>query len=284
MPIYALTNERVKSLLDQKAKKQVELNEMLQLSAKDLWNSDLDDLSAAWQDLLETDITEGKDDLDKTKKGRSSKFTKVSKKRASDAGDGEFMVKKPKAAKAGAAASKTTSFSAKVASPKGTKGMHTAAFTSVNKIGSTIAKKEDIKKVSSAISIADDDEFETLIKGIRTEAKPEIVDLLSPQTAVKPKKTFTIPGVRKPSALAAPKPRAVSKTKTIKRKVESDDEDSFAFMADDRSSVPAEAGGRRPARAAATKARAIVLTSDDVFDESEESEIDVDDDEDDDEE
>ena len=115
------------------------------------------------------------------------------------------------------------------------KEMHTAAFTSVNKTGSSsfaVPKKAQISKTTPIMSIDDDDEFESLIKGIRTDTKPETIDLLSPQTAMKPKKTFTIPGTKKNSALTAPKPRAASKPKAPKRKVESDDdEDSFAFMA-----------------------------------------------------
>jgi DNA topoisomerase-2 len=271
MAIYSLTTEKVHSLLDQKAKKEVELNKMLQLTAKDLWTLDLDELSAAWQGLLDTDNKENHEDLSKTKKGRSSKFTKVSKKRASDAADGgEYMERKPKVAKTSATSApkqaKITSFASTTttSAPKGTKGMHTAAFTSVN-TGSI--KTEDITKVKPVISIADDDEFESLIKGIRADDTPKTIDLVSPSTAVRPKKTFVVPGTRKTSALAVPKPRATSKSKALKRKIDSDDEDeSFAFMADDKP-VSTDGGGRRPARQAATKARAIVLTSDDVFDE-----------------
>lgn len=72
----------------------------------------------------------------------------------------------------------------------------------------------------------------------------------------------------------------MSKSKAPKRKVESEDEDdSFAFMADDKP-VLAATGERRPARAAASKARAIVLTSDDVYDElDDEADFDEDEDE-----
>lgn len=285
MAIWSLTQERVSKLLDQRAKKEVELNDFLKLTAKDLWNRDLNELSEAWQEVLSRDVLALQADKSQKKKGTTSKFAKVSRKRVSDVADGEYMDKKPKAAKTKANSSprqsKITSFTSK---PSVAKEMHTAAFTSVNKVGSTlnVAKKTEISKVTPVISIDDDDEFESLIKGIRTDDKPATIDLLSPQTAMKPKKTFTIPGTRKPSALTAPKPRAAPKSKAPKRKVESDDDDSFAFMADDRSSAPpSEAGGRRPARAAATKARAIVLTSDDVFDELDEEEAEFDDEEDD---
>jgi DNA topoisomerase II len=277
MQIYSLTNERVERLRAQQSNKENELNMLLKLSAKDIWTRDLDDVSEAWQEVLRNDILAAQNDKSGKKKGATSKFAKVSRKRASDVADGEYKDKKPKVAKTKvngspgqSKQSKITSFTSK---PTGAKEMHTAAFTSVNKTGSSsfaVPKKTEISKAMPILSIDDDDEFESLIKGIRPDTKPETIDLLSPQTAMKPKKTFTIPATRKP-ALTAPKSRAASKSKAPKRKVDSDnDDDSFAFMADDKLSAPVDAGERRPARAAATKARAIVLTSDDVFDELDE--------------
>ena len=280
MAIYSLTTERVNTLLKQRGAKEVELNELLNLSAKDLWNRDLDELSVAFQDMLNQDILNAQQDQ-KGKKKTTSKFAKANRKRVSDAADGgEYTEKKPKAAKLKANTSpnskpsKTTSFAAK---PSGAKEMNTAAFTSVNKTGPSslaIPKKETLTKATSIITVDDDDEFDALIKDVRP-SKPSTIDLLSPSTAVKPKKTFSIPGIKKPST-SAPKPRAVSKSKAPKRKVESDDEDdSFAFMDEGPSAPAVEA--RRPARAAASKARAIVLTSDDVFDElDDEEELDSD--------
>ena len=279
MAIYSLTTERVNTLLKQRGAKEVELNELLNLSAKDLWNRDLDELSVAFQDMLNQDILNAQQDQ-KGKKKTTSKFAKANRKRVSDAADGgEYTEKKPKAAKLKANTSpnskpsKTTSFAAK---PSGAKEMNTAAFTSVNKTGpsSLAIPKETLTKATSIITIDDDDEFDALIKDVRP-SKPSTIDLLSPSTAVKPKKTFSIPGIKKPST-SAPKPRAVSKSKAPKRKVESDDEDdSFAFMDEGPSAPAVEA--RRPARAAASKARAIVLTSDDVFDElDDEEELDSD--------
>src|SRR5271170_873504 len=280
MAIYSLTTERVNSLLKQRGAKEDELNELLNLSAKDLWNRDLDDLSVAFQDMLHQDMLNAQQDQ-KGKKKTTSKFAKVNRKRVRDAADGgEYKEKKPKAAKLKANTSpnskpsKITSFATK---PSGAKEMHTAAFTSVNKTGPSslaIPKKETLTKATSIITVDDDDEFDALIKDVRP-SKPSTIDLLSPSTAVKPKKTFSIPGIKKPST-SAPKPRAVSKSKAPKRKVESDDEDdSFAFMDEGPSAPAVEA--RRPARAAASKAMAIVLTSDDVFDElDDEEELDSD--------
>jgi DNA topoisomerase-2 len=277
MPIYSLTNEHVQRLLNQRQGKESELNDLLKLSGKDLWNRDLDQVSAAWQDCLESDIQALEDSKRKKTKKTTSKLGKVAKKRLSDV-DAEYMDKKPKVAKTKAnssprAQTKITSF---VKSTEA-KEMHTAAFTSVNQASSaplTLPKKS---KAPAMRAFDEDEEFDFLIKGIRTDQKSETIDLLSPQTAVKPKKTFSIPAIRKPSA---PKPRGASKTKALKRKVESEDEDdSFAFMAEDKPSAPSAAADRRPARAAASKAKAIVLTSDDVFDELDDEEDDFDEEE-----
>src|SRR5277367_50803 len=282
MAIYSLTTERVNTLLKQRGAKEVELNDLLKLSAKDLWNRDLDDLSVAFQDMLNQDTLNAQQDQ-KGRKKTTSKFAKVNRKRVSDAADGgEYMEKKPKAAKLKANTSpnsKPSKITSLASKPSGAKEMHTAAFTSVNKTGSSslaIPKKEALTKTSSIIKIDDDDEFDALIKDIRPASKPSTIDLLSPSTAVKPKKTFNIPGIKKPSTSVVPKPRAASKSKAPKRKVESEDEDdSFAFMGEGPSAPVAEA--RRPARAAASKARAIVLTSDDVFDELDDDEEEEDD-------
>lgn len=283
MAIYSLTTEKVNKLLEQRIVKEKELNDLLSLTAKDIWNRDLDEASEAWQDILRNDILAAQADKNQKKKGTTSKLAKVARKRVSDAADGDYVAKKPKStstkANSTSKQTKITSFASKPAEE-----MQTTTFTSVNKVGSTsmaIPKKDEISKVGAMMEIDDDDEFELLVKGIRPEEKPTTIDLLSPQTAVKPRKTFTIPGVRKPSTATAPKPRAVQKPKAPKRKLESDDEDdSFAFMADDQPSASVGTS-RRPARAAATKARAIVLTSDDVFDEmDEEDNFDEDDDKD----
>jgi hypothetical protein len=286
MPISSLTAEKVNRLLKQKVDKQDELNELLKLSAKDIWNRDLDDLEVAWHDVLEDDRIARSTDTTQKKK-TASKFAKANRKRVSDAADGDYQERKAKVPKTKANASprttqsKITSFTAKPTEPKGAKAMHTAAFTSVNKAGassSIVAKKEVFK---TPISYEDDDDFDALVAGLRPEQKPVTIDLLSPETAVKPKKTFTIPGVKKPSfAAPAPKARVVSKSKGVKRKVESDDEDEFSFMADEKQSPTVSVGGRRPARAAASKAKTIVLTSDDIFDESEEGDFDEEEDDD----
>jgi len=272
MPIYSLTNERVEKLIGQRRSKEAELNELLKLSAKDIWHEDLHELSEAWQNVLEIDTVEMHNAKNQQQKKTASKLSKAAKKRLSDV-DGDYQEKKPKIAKTKANTSprgqtKISSF----VKPTETKEIHTAAFTSVNQAGSASLALPKKSKAAVMTAFDEDEEFESLIKGIRAEEKPATIDLVSPQTAMKPKKSFSIPGIRKPSV---PKPRPVSKSKAFKRKVESDDEDdSYAFMADEKPSAPAAAAERRPARAAATKAKAIVLTSDDVFDDLDEEEDD----------
>src|SRR5271168_2269527 len=98
MSISSLTTERVQKLLEQRGNKEKELNDMLQLTGKDLWHKDLAQLSDAWQDILEYDIIRGKADASATKKGKS-KLSKVSRKRASEAADGDYAEKPKKVAK-----------------------------------------------------------------------------------------------------------------------------------------------------------------------------------------
>ena len=56
MAIWSLTRERYEKLLRQRDEKQEELNELLKKSAKDLWNSDLDDFLVGWEEFLRADI------------------------------------------------------------------------------------------------------------------------------------------------------------------------------------------------------------------------------------
>ncbi|ODQ79069.1 hypothetical protein BABINDRAFT_162139 [Babjeviella inositovora NRRL Y-12698] len=56
MAIWSLTRERYEKLLEQVDAKQTELTELLKLSPKDLWNRDLDDFSAAWDEFLSMDL------------------------------------------------------------------------------------------------------------------------------------------------------------------------------------------------------------------------------------
>lgn len=58
MAIWSLTRERYEKLLKQREDKEAELQRLLQLSAKDLWNTDLDDFLEGWHQFLEEDLKE----------------------------------------------------------------------------------------------------------------------------------------------------------------------------------------------------------------------------------
>jgi DNA topoisomerase-2 len=55
LPIWSLTRERYEKLLNQKARKEDELTQLLKLSAKDLWHNDLDDFLVAFDQFLKDD-------------------------------------------------------------------------------------------------------------------------------------------------------------------------------------------------------------------------------------
>lgn len=55
MKIWSLTKERYEKLLEQMQEKQTELERLLKLSAKDLWNIDLDDFMAQYERFIELD-------------------------------------------------------------------------------------------------------------------------------------------------------------------------------------------------------------------------------------
>lgn len=54
--IWSLTKERYERLLKQKQEKEIELENLLKLSAKDLWNSDLDDFLTGYEEFQKMDL------------------------------------------------------------------------------------------------------------------------------------------------------------------------------------------------------------------------------------
>ncbi len=69
MQIWSLTQEKVDKLLKEKAAKEVELNNLLMLSAKDLWNEDLDEFEAEWNKQLAADEAAARGEVARLKKG-----------------------------------------------------------------------------------------------------------------------------------------------------------------------------------------------------------------------
>lgn len=95
MPIWSLTRERYEKILQQKANKEDELTELLKLSAKDIWNRDLDEFLVSWKKFLV-------DDEAKRMTLISGKKGKKSRKRAADSDDDDWgNAKKKKTTKKG---------------------------------------------------------------------------------------------------------------------------------------------------------------------------------------
>lgn len=72
LPIWSLTKERYEKLLNQRAKKEDELTELLKLSAKDIWNNDLDEFLISFKQFLKDDYIK-RTTLVTKKKGRGKK-------------------------------------------------------------------------------------------------------------------------------------------------------------------------------------------------------------------
>ena len=69
MRIWSLTKERYDKLMKQQQEKQTELESLLKLSAKDIWNNDLDEFSKAYDEFIKLDqeMREGESENKKSK-------------------------------------------------------------------------------------------------------------------------------------------------------------------------------------------------------------------------
>lgn len=123
MALWALTRERYEKLLQQKGAKEAELNVLLEKSAKDLWNEDLDIFLQSWDEFLIADEAERMNLIggapQKTKKRRRAVKTE-----APGEGPAEKATKKPTVKKEVTSKKQSTlplakkEPSSKVASPK----------------------------------------------------------------------------------------------------------------------------------------------------------------------
>ncbi|AOA63330.1 DNA topoisomerase 2 [Komagataella phaffii CBS 7435] len=95
MPIWSLTRERYHKLLLQKAEKEDQLTELLKLSAKQIWNKDLEVFLEEWHAFLKED--EEKRASSFKKSGPAAKKKRVRRvKKENDENDPDFGSKKPK--------------------------------------------------------------------------------------------------------------------------------------------------------------------------------------------
>ncbi|KAI9815208.1 MAG: DNA topoisomerase 2 [Thelocarpon impressellum] len=107
MAIWSLTKERVDKLLQQIAKREEEVDALIKLSVKDLWNRDLDDFIAEWRLQLDDERKRarkvanlGRRASNKLKLGPKGPAAKKRKAQGDDPDDSDFGAAKPK--KAGA--------------------------------------------------------------------------------------------------------------------------------------------------------------------------------------
>lgn len=190
MSLWSLTRERYEKLLNQKEDKAKELKELLKLSAKDLWNKDLDNFLVAWDKFLEQDFEE-----------RSNVIpTKGSKKRARNINGSkkkikiEPVVKKEPKSQITNKKPTTTKVKTEEASQQSTLP---AFFTSSN----AQKTKKEAPKVVSLFSDSEDDEIfgtktpsvnpSPLSKGTNSKLDTFFTKSSS-QSTPKPKKKFTI--------------------------------------------------------------------------------------------
>ncbi|CCK73035.1 DNA topoisomerase 2 KNAG_0M01820 [Huiozyma naganishii CBS 8797] len=83
MRIWSLTKERYNRLLKQKQEKEVELEALLKLSAKDIWNTDLEEFSKGYEEFLKLDEELRNGDI-------PSKGTKIKGKRKRKGDDDDY--------------------------------------------------------------------------------------------------------------------------------------------------------------------------------------------------
>lgn len=96
MAIWSLTHEKVEKLLKDVADKELEIDELIKKSPKDLWNSELDAFIEEWQKQLEDDKNEQGTTVKKKKGGKyNAKITKGKKKAGND-DESDFEAAKPK--------------------------------------------------------------------------------------------------------------------------------------------------------------------------------------------
>lgn len=95
MAIWSLTRERFERLLKQQEEKQQELTELLKLSAKDLWNSDLDIFLQEWEKFLADDFERRNSIIPNKATKRKGKTTKRKNEDKEEPAKKKPTIKKP---------------------------------------------------------------------------------------------------------------------------------------------------------------------------------------------
>lgn len=226
MAIWSLTQERVDRLLKQIADKEVEIDTLIKLAPKDLWNRDLDDFIAEWHKALDEE------------KDRAKKIRGMGRRASAKLGIGAGPVKGRKR-KAGDSDGSDSDFA--VAKKKQPTAKAKAASTLVSFFNQPTAPKTAVKEKPKP-KPADDVK---MVDALELDTDDEIAQVVAIK---KPSKAVT-----KPRAPPPPNPAAPSLN---------DDDDIFAVVANEaKASKPAPQPARQ-ARAATKKVAKYVLSDD----------------------
>src|SRR6266480_1648295 len=99
MAIWSLTQERVDKLLKSIADKEIEIDTLIKLTPKDLWNKDLDDFIAEWHNALNEEKDRVKKIRGMGRRASAKLGIGAGRKRkagGSDGSDSDFAVSKKK--------------------------------------------------------------------------------------------------------------------------------------------------------------------------------------------
>lgn len=252
MPIWSLTKERYEKIMQLRDKKQEELTNLLRLSAKDLWNNDLDDFLVSWEKFLDDDMADRmaeipqKGSKKKAKRSRALTVTKKSTVKEEEDDDDVFPPRKKPATK-------------KKPNP-------TPSMVEIKKeITPSIPKPQPPKKVIPKIkSLFDDSEDEELLGDSFSHSSPPSV----PKTY---KSSSSIPAsVSSSSKKSEESPKLISKKKKLTL------QDELADLTDTAFKDTPEPRRRKPT---SKKTPVYDLSSDVEMEDSESDEVEVDDDE-----
>lgn len=208
MAIWSLTREKVAKLLQEVANKELEIDELLKLSPKQLWATDLDGFITEWRLALEEDKRRASEGTVKKKRGGKMLGKGAKGKKKADADDSDYEAKKKK----------TAATKAKLdAKKQSTLTFKPAEAEKVDKKPVRAAKKE-----TPVIEELSDDDFDMLEQNtakVKPTAVPKSKEKISPAELLSS------------SPAAAEKIGALSKRTEVYNE-ESDDDDDYAIFQD----------------------------------------------------
>jgi len=299
MAIWSLTHEKVQKLLQDVAEKELEIDELIKKSPKDLWNTELDAFIEEWRVQLEEDKKEQGTVVKRKKNGKYGAKVTKGKKKAAGSDESDFEASKPKR--------KPATAKVKTEAKKQT----VLGFKSIDPPPEKVPDKKPIaravKKEAVVIDDLSDSDFDMLDQKPAPSAKPPVkvapVDVESssdqkpqPDPAGESDDEFLLLGeklsppkpkakailAKKPAkdeseaesemevlakkAVAKPAPRAKAATKTAP-KVKPVAADDSIFDLDVSDPPPLRTASTKPKRAAAAKPSILDIAGSDDSDE-----------------